>query len=62
VEEARKNMAHTQGECIGIVNDKITMQVLDTLKEKTMQAQMQATKLTKKFQVIAGETNGAHQV
>jgi hypothetical protein len=61
-EEAKKNMAQTQAECAGMVSDEIAVQVLDALKEKTVQAQMQATELTKKFQAIAGEIDEAHQV
>jgi hypothetical protein len=61
VEEAKMNMAQTQAECARMVSDEIAVQVLDTLKEKTVQAQMQATKLTEKFQAIAREIDEAHQ-
>jgi hypothetical protein len=43
VEEDKTNMAQTQVECARLVNDEIAMQVLDALKEKTIQAQTQAT-------------------
>jgi hypothetical protein len=54
-------MAQTQVECARMVNDKIVVQVLDALKEKTVQAQTQATELTEKFQAIMREINEAHQ-
>jgi hypothetical protein len=38
-----------------MINDEIAVQVLDTLREKTTQAQMQEKELTKKFQALAGE-------
>jgi hypothetical protein len=41
-EEEKMNMAQTQEECAGMVNDDIAVQVLDALKEKTKQAQTQA--------------------
>jgi predicted nucleic acid-binding Zn-ribbon protein len=62
VEDAKKNMAQTQAECAGMINDEIAVQVLDALKEKTVQAQTQAKELTEKFQVIAGEIEEAHKV
>jgi hypothetical protein len=55
------NMAQTQAECARMVNDEIAVQVLDALKEKTVQAQTQATELMEKFQVIAREIDEAHQ-
>jgi hypothetical protein len=62
VEYAKKNMAQTQVECVEMINDEIVVQVLDTLKEKTMQAQTQAKELTEKFQALAGEIEEAHKV
>jgi hypothetical protein len=44
-----------------MVSDEIAVQVLDALKEKTVQAQMQEMELTEKFQVIAREIDKAHQ-
>ena len=61
-EDAKKNMAQTQVECAEMIDDKIVVQVLDALREKTVQAQMQAKKLTKKFQALAGEIEEAHKV
>jgi hypothetical protein len=37
-EEEKKNMAQTQAECTEMIREEITTQVLDALKEKTMQA------------------------
>jgi hypothetical protein len=62
VEDTKKNMAQTQAECAGMIIDEIAVQVLDTLKEKTVQAQMQEKELTEKFQEIAGEIEEAHKV
>jgi hypothetical protein len=53
-EEAKKNMAQTQAECAEMINEEITVQVLDALREKTVQAQTQAKELTEKFQTLAG--------
>jgi hypothetical protein len=44
-----------------MVIDEIAVQVLDTLKEKTVQAQTQAAKLMEKFQLIAREIDKAHK-
>jgi hypothetical protein len=41
-EEAKTYMAQTQAECARLISDEIAVQALDTLKEKTMQAQTQA--------------------
>jgi hypothetical protein len=60
VEEEKMNMAQTQAECAGMVNDEIAVQVLDALKEKTVQAQTQAMELTEKFQEIAREIDEVH--
>jgi hypothetical protein len=45
-----------------MINDEIVVQVLDALREKTTQAQMQAKELTYKFQALAGEIEEAHKV
>jgi hypothetical protein len=44
-----------------MVNNVIAVQVLDTLKEKTAQAQTQAMKLMEKFQVITREIDKRHK-
>jgi hypothetical protein len=54
-------MAQTQEECARMVNDEIAVQILDALKEKTVQAQTQATELMEKFQVITREIDEAHR-
>jgi hypothetical protein len=61
VEEAKMNMEQTQAECARMVSDEIAVQVLDALKEKTAQAQTQATDLTEKFQAITREIDEAHK-
>jgi uncharacterized coiled-coil DUF342 family protein len=62
VEDAKKNMAQTQAECTEMINDEIAVQVLDALREKTVQAQTQAKELTEKFQALAGEIEEVHKV
>jgi hypothetical protein len=44
-----------------LVSDKIAVQTVDTLKEKTAQAQTQATELKEKFQAITREIEEAHK-
>jgi len=44
-----------------LINNEIAMQIVDTLKEKTVQDQMQETKLREKFQEITREINEAHK-
>jgi hypothetical protein len=44
-----------------LINDDISVQTVDTLKEKTVQAQTQATKLKEKFQVITRKIDEAHK-
>jgi hypothetical protein len=39
-------VVETQEECAEMINDEIAMKLLDALKEKVMQAQMQAKELT----------------
>jgi hypothetical protein len=55
-------MAQTQEECAEMINDEIAVQVLDALREKTTQAQMQEKELTEKFQALAGEIEEVHKV
>jgi hypothetical protein len=38
-----------------LINDEVAVQVVDTIKEKTMQALTQAAKLMEKFQMITKE-------
>jgi hypothetical protein len=59
--EAKKNMAQTQAECVEMINNKIAMQVLDTLREKTMQAQTQAKELIAKFHALTGAVEEVHK-
>jgi hypothetical protein len=44
-----------------LVSDEIFVQVLDALKEKTTQAQMQPMELMEKFQEITREIDKAHR-
>jgi predicted nucleic acid-binding Zn-ribbon protein len=60
-EEAKTYMAQTQAECTGLISDEIAVQTVDTLKEKTMQAQTQAVELKEKFQAITREIDKAHK-
>jgi peptidoglycan hydrolase CwlO-like protein len=61
VEEAKTQIAQTQAECVELISDEIAVQTVDTLKEKTAQAQTQATELKEKFQAITKEIEGAHK-
>jgi hypothetical protein len=47
---------------MGMINDEIVVQVMDALKEKTVQAQTQENDITENFQAIAGEIDKAHKV
>jgi predicted nucleic acid-binding Zn-ribbon protein len=60
-EEAKTYMAQTQAECAGLISDEIAVQTVDTLKEKTVQAQTQAMELKEKFQAITREIDEAHK-
>jgi len=62
VEDRKRNMEQSQAECVDMINDEITVQVMDPLREKTVQAQTQAKELTEKFQDLPGETEEAHKV
>jgi hypothetical protein len=60
-EEEKKNMEQTQAECAEMINEDITVQVLDALREKTVQAQTKARELTEKFHTLAGVVEEAHK-
>jgi peptidoglycan hydrolase CwlO-like protein len=60
-EEAKEHIAQTQAECVELISDEIAVQIVDTLKEKTAQAQTQATELKEKFQAITKEIEEAHK-
>jgi hypothetical protein len=47
-------MAQTHEECTKMIRGEITMQVLDALKEKVVQAQTQGREVTDKFHTLAG--------
>jgi hypothetical protein len=54
-EEAKEKIAQIQVECVELISEEIAVQIVDTLKEKTVQAQTQAKKLKEKFQAITKE-------
>jgi hypothetical protein len=54
-------MAQTQAECAGLISDKVAVQVVDTIKEKTAQTLTQATKVKEKFQMITKEIEEAQK-
>jgi hypothetical protein len=37
-EEAKAHIEQTQAECVELISDETAIQIVDTLKEKTMQA------------------------
>jgi hypothetical protein len=49
-----RHMEYTQDECAGLISDEIAVQIVDALKEKTTQAQTQASG-------AQGEVPGDHQ-
>jgi hypothetical protein len=55
-------MVQTQEEFAKMINEDITAQVMDALREKTVQAQTQAKELREKFQTLAGAIEEAHKV
>jgi uncharacterized coiled-coil DUF342 family protein len=60
-EEAKTQIAQTQAECVGLISDEVAVQVVDTIKEKTVQAQTQAAELKEKFQMITKEIEEAQK-
>jgi peptidoglycan hydrolase CwlO-like protein len=60
-EGARTQIAQTQAECAGLLSDEVAVQVVDTIKEKTMQALTKATELKEKFQTITEEIEAAQK-
>jgi hypothetical protein len=54
-------MTQTQEECTGLISDEIIVQIVDALKEKTLQAQTQVAELKEKFQAITREIDKAHK-
>jgi hypothetical protein len=61
VEESKEHIAKTQEECTGLISDTIASKIVDTLKEKTTQAQTQEAVLKEKFQVFTKEINEVHK-
>jgi hypothetical protein len=60
-EEEKKNMAQTQAECTEMIWEEITVQVLDALTEKVVQAQIQGRELADKFHTLAGVVEEARK-
>jgi hypothetical protein len=60
-EESKEHIAQTQAECMELISDEIAGQIVDTLKEKTAQAQTEATELKEKFQEITKEIEEEHK-
>jgi hypothetical protein len=54
-------MAQTQAECTGLLSDEVVVQVVDTIKEKTVQALTKAVELREKFQMITEEIEAAQK-
>jgi hypothetical protein len=48
-EEEKNNMVQTQAECAKMINEEITMQVLDALRGKTVQPWRQENELIEKL-------------
>jgi hypothetical protein len=45
-----------------MINEEITVQILDALRENTAQAQTQEKELIEKFKTLAGAIEEAHKV
>jgi hypothetical protein len=58
---ARTHIAQTHAECVGLLSDKVAVQVEDSIKEKTTQALTKATELKEKFQMITKEIEAAQK-
>jgi hypothetical protein len=54
-------MAQTQVECAKMINEDITVQVLDALKENSAQVQTKSRELTYKFHTLAGVVEEVHK-
>jgi hypothetical protein len=54
-------MVQTQAECTGLLRDEVVIQVVETIKEKTMQAMTTTTKLREKFNTITEEIKVAQK-
>jgi hypothetical protein len=54
-------MAQTQVEFTGLLSNKVVIQVVETIKEKTAQALTKAGEVKEKFQLITKEINEAQK-
>jgi hypothetical protein len=61
VEEAKTQIAQTQAECVGLINDEVEVQVVDTIKENIVQELTQAAELKEKFYMITKEIDEAQK-
>jgi hypothetical protein len=55
VEESKTQIAETQEECAEWISEEIAVQIVETLKQKTVQAQTQSTDIKDKFQTVTRE-------
>jgi hypothetical protein len=51
----RAQMVQTHAKCIGLLSDEVVIQVVKTIKEKTVQALTTTTELRGRFQMITEE-------
>ena len=61
IEEARNQTTQTQLECAILMREEVEAQIVDTIKEKTVQALTKATKLQEQIQMITKEIEEAQR-
>jgi formylmethanofuran dehydrogenase subunit C len=54
-EEVKTQKSQSQVECTELISDEIAVQIVDTLKEKTVQEKTQVAELKEKFQMVTRE-------
>jgi hypothetical protein len=60
-EEAKTHITQTQVECAGLISHEVAVQVVDTIKEKTVHLLKQVVELKEKFQMITKEIKEAQK-
>ena len=60
-EADRAQMAQTQAECVVLLSDEVVVQVVETIKEKTVQTLTTTTELREKFHMITEEIKVARK-
>jgi hypothetical protein len=60
-EEAKTQIAQTQKDCVGLLSDKVAVQVMETIKDKTVQALTQIAELNEKFHTITKDIEEAQK-